>query len=261
MIEVSGLSTCGRRLVRPEGMGGRGILGLSPAQRDGAALFVQSGSSQRSRQGGGRSQSSPPRTCRHSYCLQVTLTRRLHGLAPGLSARSALAKLAAVQMIDVHLPTTDGREIILTRTTEPEPELRLLLDCMNLALPAQPPPRIAAARNTAAVDEIARLTWRAHAEGQLADATAQAVSEALQGLAAVELAEQHAENRIAAKFIVVVEVLIAERQAEDALRHQGLDQGRLFHFLPFRAKKTWFGCISCSCRPTAQLIVGGNHAS
>ena len=79
--------------------------------------------------------------------------------------------------------------------------------------------------------------------------------------AAVELAEQHAENRIAAKFIVVVEVLIAERQAEDALRHQGLAQGRLFHFLPFRAKKTWFGCISCSCRPTAQLIVGGNHAS
>src|SRR5208282_2572356 len=42
--------------LRPEGMGGRGILGLSPAQRDGAALFVQSGSSQRSRQGGGRSQ-------------------------------------------------------------------------------------------------------------------------------------------------------------------------------------------------------------
>ena len=48
-------------------------------------------------------------------------------------------------MIDVHLPTTDGREIILTRHTEPEPELRLLLDRMNLALPAQPPPRIAAA--------------------------------------------------------------------------------------------------------------------
>ena len=38
----------------------------------------------------------------------------------------------------------------------------------------------AAARNTAAVDEIARLTWRAHAEGQLADAEAAAVSEALQ---------------------------------------------------------------------------------
>ncbi len=38
----------------------------------------------------------------------------------------------------------------------------------------------AAARNTAAVDEIARLTWRAHAEGQLVDAEAGAVSEALQ---------------------------------------------------------------------------------
>ena len=80
-----------------------------------------------------------------AYCLQITLTRRLHSLAPGLTARSALAKFAAVQMIDVHLPTTDGREIILTRTTEPEPELRLLIDRMKLALPAQPPPKIAAA--------------------------------------------------------------------------------------------------------------------
>ena len=79
-----------------------------------------------------------------AYCLQVTLTRRLHSLAPGLTARSALAKFAALQMIDVHLPTTDGREIILTRTTEPEPELRLLLDRMKLHLPAQPPPKIAA---------------------------------------------------------------------------------------------------------------------
>jgi hypothetical protein len=48
-------------------------------------------------------------------------------------------------MIDVHLPTTDGREIVLTRYTEPEPELRLLIDRMKLALPAQPPPKIAAA--------------------------------------------------------------------------------------------------------------------
>ena len=81
-----------------------------------------------------------------AYCLQITLTRRLHSLAPGLTARSALAKFAAVQMIDVHLPTTDGREIILTRTTQPEPELRLLIDRMKLALPAQPPPKIAASK-------------------------------------------------------------------------------------------------------------------
>ena len=79
-----------------------------------------------------------------AYRLQITLTRRLHALAPGLTARSALQKFAAVQMIDVHLPTTDGREIILTRYTEPEPELRLLIDRMKLALPAQPPPKIAA---------------------------------------------------------------------------------------------------------------------
>src|SRR5277367_1135625 len=80
-----------------------------------------------------------------AYCLQITLTRRLHGLAPGLTARSALAKFAGAQMIDVHLPTTDGREIVLTRYTEPERDLRLLIDRMNLALPAQPPPKIAAA--------------------------------------------------------------------------------------------------------------------
>jgi transposase len=80
-----------------------------------------------------------------AYCLQITLTRWLNGLAPGLTARSALHKFAAVQMIDVHLPTTDGREIILSRYTEPEPELRLLIDRMKLTLPAQPPPKIAAA--------------------------------------------------------------------------------------------------------------------
>ena len=75
-----------------------------------------------------------------AYCLHVTLTRRLHSLAPGLTARSALAKFAAVQMIDVHLPTTDGREIVLTRYTEPEPDLRLLIARMKLdaAGPAAP---------------------------------------------------------------------------------------------------------------------------
>ena len=75
-----------------------------------------------------------------AYCLQITLTRRLHSLAPGLTARSALAKFAALQMIDVHLPTTDGREIVLTRFTEPEPDLRLLIARMKLqaAGPAAP---------------------------------------------------------------------------------------------------------------------------
>jgi hypothetical protein len=81
-----------------------------------------------------------------AYCLQITLQRRLHALAPGLTARSALEKFAAVQMIDVHLPTTDGRELLLTRYTQPEPELRLLIQQLKLTLPQQPPPRIATGR-------------------------------------------------------------------------------------------------------------------
>ncbi len=80
-----------------------------------------------------------------AYCLYITLQRRLHSLAPGLTTRSALEKFAAVQMIDVHLPTTDGRELLLTRYTQPEPELLLLLQRLKLDLPPQPPPRIAAA--------------------------------------------------------------------------------------------------------------------
>ena len=47
-------------------------------------------------------------------------------------------------MIDVHLPTTDRRELVLTRYTEPEPELSLLLNKLKLELPAQPPPKITA---------------------------------------------------------------------------------------------------------------------
>jgi len=77
-----------------------------------------------------------------AYCLQVTLQRRLHALAPGLTARSALEKFSAVQMIDVHLPTTDGRELLLTRYTQPEPELQLLIQHLKLQLPPQPQPRI-----------------------------------------------------------------------------------------------------------------------
>jgi hypothetical protein len=80
-----------------------------------------------------------------AYCLQVTLQRRLHALAPGLTARSALEKFAAVQMIDVHLPTTDGRELVLTRYTQPERELQLLIQQLRLQLPPQPPPKITVA--------------------------------------------------------------------------------------------------------------------
>jgi hypothetical protein len=77
-----------------------------------------------------------------AYCLHISLGRRLHALAPGLSARSVLEKLASVSMVDVHLPTTDGRTLILSRYTQPDQETQLLLQRLKLKLPAQPPPRI-----------------------------------------------------------------------------------------------------------------------
>ena len=68
--------------------------------------------------------------------------RRLRDLAPGLTPRSVLEKLAAGQMLDVHLPTTDGREVVLTRHTQPEPDQRLVLEQLKLKLPEQSPPKI-----------------------------------------------------------------------------------------------------------------------
>ncbi len=47
-----------------------------------------------------------------------------------------------MQMIDVHLPTTDGRNLILPRYTQPGKDLQLLLHQLNFVLPDQPPPRI-----------------------------------------------------------------------------------------------------------------------
>ena len=76
-----------------------------------------------------------------SYCLQVTLKQRAKTKAPGLTPRAILEKLKAMQMIDVHLPTTDGRNLILPRYTQPEKELQLLLHQLALTLPDQPPPR------------------------------------------------------------------------------------------------------------------------
>jgi Transposase DDE domain len=81
-----------------------------------------------------------------AYCLHVTLGYRLKHLAARLTTRSVLGKFSAVQMIDVCIPTTCGRELTLTRYTQPEPELQLLLERLKLSLPAQPPPKITAAQ-------------------------------------------------------------------------------------------------------------------
>ncbi|MDJ0863930.1 MAG: IS1634 family transposase [Gammaproteobacteria bacterium] len=80
-----------------------------------------------------------------AYCLQVTLKQRLRGLAPGLTPRAVLEKFSALQMVDVHLPTTDGRTLVLSRYTEPEKDQQLLLQQLRLQLPKQPPPRITSA--------------------------------------------------------------------------------------------------------------------
>jgi transposase len=77
-----------------------------------------------------------------AYCLHVTLRRRLRDLAPGLTPRSVLEKFATMQMLDVHLPTTDQRTVILSRYTHPQTDVQLLLQRLKLELPAQPPPKI-----------------------------------------------------------------------------------------------------------------------
>jgi len=47
----------------------------------------------------------------------VTLRGHLRKLAGGLTARAVLEKSAALQMVDVHFPTTDGRELVFRRYT------------------------------------------------------------------------------------------------------------------------------------------------
>ena len=77
-----------------------------------------------------------------AYSLQVTLKQRLKALAPGLTVRSVLEKFVSIQMIDVYLPTTDGKELLLRRYTQPDKDQLLLLSRLNLNLPDQPRPQL-----------------------------------------------------------------------------------------------------------------------
>lgn len=77
-----------------------------------------------------------------SYCLRVTLKQRLRTLEPGLTPRAALEKFAALHMVDVHPPTTDGRTLTLSHYTEPMQDQQLLLQRLQPQPPEQPPPRI-----------------------------------------------------------------------------------------------------------------------
>lgn len=94
--------------------------------------------------------------CFLAYCLQVTLRRRLRDLAPGLTARSVLEKFATMQMLDVHLPTTDQRTVILTRYTHPETDVQLLLQQLKLELPPQPPPKITAPKASGSTPAVVK---------------------------------------------------------------------------------------------------------
>lgn len=77
-----------------------------------------------------------------AYCLSITLRQQLRGAAPGLMPRVVFEKLAAIQMLNVCVPTVDGRELVLVRHTEPDADVALLLERLNLKLPPQAPPKI-----------------------------------------------------------------------------------------------------------------------
>jgi len=77
-----------------------------------------------------------------AYCLSITLRQQLRALAPGLMPRVVFEKLAGLQLLDVIIPTTDGRELLLRRRTEPDHDIALLLDRLGRTLPEQPPPKI-----------------------------------------------------------------------------------------------------------------------
>lgn len=82
--------------------------------------------------------------CFLAYGVQVSLRHLLRAKAPGLTVRQVLEKFSRMQMMDMHFPTTDGRELVFTRYTQPEPDRQLVLAQMKWELPAQSPPRITA---------------------------------------------------------------------------------------------------------------------
>lgn len=81
-----------------------------------------------------------------AFCLHTTLRHKLRQKAPGLTPRSLIEQLSALQMLDVHFPTTDGRTLLFQRYTSPNKTQKLLLAQLGLELPPQSPPRISSHR-------------------------------------------------------------------------------------------------------------------
>jgi len=62
-----------------------------------------------------------------------------------LSPGAALEKLAAIRTLDVWLPTTDSRYLVMPRYTEPEADLALPPHQLKLVVPQQPLPHLVSA--------------------------------------------------------------------------------------------------------------------
>ena len=59
-----------------------------------------------------------------------------------LTLRAIVEKFAAIQMVDIHVPTADGRRAVLARHTQPSQDQELLLRRLDLTLPRQPAPKL-----------------------------------------------------------------------------------------------------------------------
>ena len=77
-----------------------------------------------------------------AYCLQATLKNLTRSKASGLTPRQIFDKMRKIYMVDVKIPTTDGREIVMQRYGEPKNDVALVLSQLGLRLPPQPPPKI-----------------------------------------------------------------------------------------------------------------------
>ena len=89
-----------------------------------------------------------------AYCLHVTLAQRMKAHAPGLTPRSVLEQMKAMQMLDVRVPTTDGRWLHMSRYTQPDKTQQLLLAQLGLNLPPQPPPKITLSEKPETLDVV-----------------------------------------------------------------------------------------------------------
>ena len=89
-----------------------------------------------------------------AYCLHVTLAQRMKAHAPGLTPRSVLEQMKAIQMLDVRVPTTDGRWLHMSRYTQPDKIQQLLLAQLGLNLPSQPPPKITRNKESETADVV-----------------------------------------------------------------------------------------------------------